>query len=103
MKWKSLILKTYTIHRMQKVIVKNSPFLGDEESTHYYNGRLFIVDFYPNNSGNPYHGKGSWQCIDSGNIIRARSDSGKKEVIEEAHKLWDSYVKKMAKIEEEKK
>ena len=28
--------------------VKNSPFLGDEESTHYYNGRLFISELFRN-------------------------------------------------------
>jgi hypothetical protein len=85
MKWKSLILKTYTIHRMQKVIVKNSPFLGDEKALITIT-KLIVVTFIRLLTTLVTHimVKDPGGNHRSGNIIRARSDSGKKEVIEDA-------------------
>ena len=64
-----------------------NPFLQDGESTHIYNGRTFIVDFYPHQSG------GTWQCSDSGHIVRMRA-STKDEAIRLTHERWDNYIKK---------
>ena len=58
-----------------------NPILQDGESTHSYNGRKFVVDFYMN----------TWQCTDSGMIVKGRGKT-KEEAIEEAHKAWDNYI-----------
>lgn len=65
-----------------------NPFIQDGESTHRYNDRTFVVDFY-------YNGvmPGVWQCSDQGHIVRARAFT-KEKAIEDAHKAWDNYLKK---------
>jgi hypothetical protein len=62
----------------------NNPFLEDGESTHEYNGQIFIVDYYTESN--------TWQCSDAYHWVRARSIT-KEQAINEAHKNWDNYCK----------
>ena len=63
----------------------SNKFLQDAESTHLYNGKLFIVHFYPNLN------EGTWQCSDSRHSIRARAIT-KQKAIDLCHKHWHEYA-----------
>jgi hypothetical protein len=62
----------------------SNPFLEGGESTHEYNGQMFVVDCYSK----------TWQCSDGNHWVRARA-STKEEAINDAHKMWDNYLIKI--------
>lgn len=61
----------------------SNPFLEEGESTHQYNGQMFVVDYFPEHN--------MWQCSDGNHWVRARANT-KEEAIDKAHKDWDDYV-----------
>lgn len=67
-----------------------NPFTRDGESTHEYNGRQFVVDYYPPKRVGELP---MWQCSDEGHIVRGRGHT-KQEAINEAHWSWNLYVTK---------
>jgi hypothetical protein len=57
--------------------------------TFTYKDRDFVIDHYP------YPGtKGTWQVMDQGFIIKARSGISVDDAIEQAKKQWDDYMNK---------
>ena len=63
--------------------------LQDGLGTFTYKGINFVIDHYPY-QGTP----GTWQVMDQGYIIRARSEISVDDAIEQAKKQWDNYMNK---------
>ena len=57
------------------------------ESTHTYNGALFIIDRFDRGNG------WIWQCMDSKMTVKAAGRT-KEEVIEKAHDSWDQFLER---------
>ena len=70
---------------MKKVIAEleyRSTITQGAESTHTYNGALFIIDRF--DRGNGWH----WQCMDYGFNVKCAGRT-KEEAIKKAHEAWD--------------
>ena len=68
---------------MKQVIVEleyRSAITSGSESTHTYNGGLFIVDHWKDRE--------CWQCMDYGFTVKCAGRT-KEEAIKKAHEGWD--------------